>query len=123
MKEILQEGVSNIVYHFTTLGALENIIANNRINFSDASSNQVDMSCQPEGYKYYLSLPWYNGSYLQRLSALLSATHGQNSTFPYSLHLSMNCRRDDTRKVRHLSSLRHARQADKASPSSRTCGR
>lgn len=56
MKEILQEGVSNIVYHFTTLGALENIIANNRINFSDASSNQVDMSCQPEGYKYYLSL-------------------------------------------------------------------
>ena len=56
MKEILQEGVSNIVYHFTTLEALKNIIANNTINFSDAKANKVDMSCQPEGYNYYLSV-------------------------------------------------------------------
>lgn len=56
MKDILQEGVSKIVYHFTTLEALRNIIATNRINFSDAKSNQVDMACQPEGYNYYLSV-------------------------------------------------------------------
>lgn len=56
MKDILQEGVSKIVYHFTTLEALKNIIATNRINFSDAKANQVDMACQPEGYNYYLSV-------------------------------------------------------------------
>ena len=56
MKDILQEGVSKIVYHFTTLEALRNIIATNRINFSDAKSNQADMACQPEGYNYYLSV-------------------------------------------------------------------
>lgn len=56
MKDILQEGISKIVYHFTTLEALRNIIATNRINFSDAKSNQVDMACQPEGYNYYLSV-------------------------------------------------------------------
>lgn len=56
MKDILQEGVSKIVYHFTTLKALKNIIATNRINFSDAKANQSDMACQPEGYNYYLSV-------------------------------------------------------------------
>ena len=56
MKDILQEGVSKIVYHFTTLEALKNIIATNRINFSNAKANQIDMACQPEGYNYYLSV-------------------------------------------------------------------
>ena len=56
MKDILQERIKKIVYHFTTLEALKNIIATNRINFSDAKANQVDMACQPEGYNYYLSV-------------------------------------------------------------------
>lgn len=56
MKDILQESISKIVYHFTTLKALKNIIATNRINFSNAKANKVDMACQPEGYNYYLSV-------------------------------------------------------------------
>ena len=56
MTDILQESISKIVYHFTTLDALKNIIATNKINFSDAKSNQVDMACQPEGYNYFLSV-------------------------------------------------------------------
>lgn len=55
MKELLNEGISNIVYHFTTMNALKNIMLTNSINFSEANS-ETDKTCQDNGYHYYLSV-------------------------------------------------------------------
>ena len=55
MKYVLNEGVSDIVYHFTTMKALSNILKTNTIKFSTAQT-ATDKRLQPEGYPYYLSL-------------------------------------------------------------------
>ena len=92
MKDILQESISKIVYHFTTLKALKNIIATNKINFSDAKSNQVDMACQPEGYNYYLSVT--------RQSSPLVGYPGMKNTGNKNISSKLNEAKDKYRKTR-----------------------
>lgn len=92
MTDILQESISKIVYHFTTLDALKNIIATNKINFSDAKSNQVDMACQPEGYNYYLSVT--------RQSSPLVGYPGMKNTGNKNISSKLNEAKDKYRKTR-----------------------
>ena len=92
MADILQESISKIVYHFTTLDALKNIIATNKINFSDAKSNQVDMACQPEGYNYYLSVT--------RQSSPLVGYPGMKNTGNKNISSKLNEAKDKYRKTR-----------------------
>ena len=92
MKDILQESISKIVYHFTTLKALKNIIATNRINFSNAKANKIDMSCQPEGYNYYLSVT--------RQSSPLVGYPGMKNTGNKNISSKLNEAKDKYRKPR-----------------------
>lgn len=55
MKELITEGLSKDVYHFTYLDKLDSIIDSNTIYLSPADS-KTDKSCQPEGYGFFLSL-------------------------------------------------------------------
>lgn len=92
MKDILQESISNIVYHFTTLKALKNIIATNRINFSNAKANKIDMACQPEGYNYYLSVT--------RQSSPLVGYPGMKNTGNKNISSKLNEAKKDYKKAR-----------------------
>lgn len=55
MKEMLNEGFSDVVYHFTTMNALKNIMLSNEIKFSKAE-NATDKSIQSDKYGYFLSI-------------------------------------------------------------------
>lgn len=64
MKDILNESLTDYVYHFTTMSALDKIITYNRIELSDATASNVDMACQPEGYRFYLSFTSQSNPYV-----------------------------------------------------------
>ena len=55
MKELITEGLSKYVYHFTDLNSLNSIIETNTIYLSPADS-KADKSCQPKDYNFFLSL-------------------------------------------------------------------
>lgn len=52
---MLNEGFSEVVYHFTTMKALKNIMSTNEIKFSKAE-NSTDKSIQSDKYSYFLSI-------------------------------------------------------------------
>lgn len=63
MKDVLQENMSSIVYHFTSLSHLKNMVDFNIYVFSEAESNS-DKACQPDGYPYYMSLTTQSSPYV-----------------------------------------------------------
>ena len=63
MKDVLQENMSSIVYHFTSLNSLKNMIDFNIYVFSEAESS-TDKACQPDGYPYYMSLTTQSSPYV-----------------------------------------------------------
>jgi hypothetical protein len=63
MKDVLQENMSSIVYHFTSLSSLKNMIDFNIYVFSEAESS-TDKACQPDGYPYYMSLTTQSSPYV-----------------------------------------------------------
>jgi hypothetical protein len=58
---LLKEGISDIIYHFTDIDALNKILSSNQFRLSDATEDALDVKIN-RGYKYFLSTTNYKSN-------------------------------------------------------------